>query len=1311
MVLKRLLAKLVKTCWLIVAMSIVLIAMLLSAVRIALPHADGFKDNLSEWIAEEAGQPIEFGKIDADWQGLGPALVLSGVRFNSISETAPLLLNIKSVNVQVDFWRSVMEQRLVARNFVLDGVDLLVNPRLMRESDGSNSDDGLIELLSELFLKHFQRFEVINSKLQVITPAGVIKQLDINQLSWINLAGRHQGVGLFALQGLNDKFKFVLDLYDDIEGEGLNGQLYFQSNRLNVSAWLSNFINEQIEQVDTSINLKGWLTINKGQFVKFDSLLEQSELSWQQEQTRHSLVLDDIRLSAKLSPVVDQWEIQQLNMQLDGQDYISDSIRGTTIAGQSQIQVEDLPLAPIVKLATLFELPDEVNQLLLASADNMTLQRLDINKNRDSQWQILAKVDELGWQAVSGLPGINHWQATVATDLNRLSTQLTSHSSQLIWPGMFENMFELERAEALISTRFDRDFALDIKQLNLTLPQTEIQAQAKLISEKDKPLQLFAFAETKPLQVSDVSLFLPKEEMGVETYEYLLGSLKGGHAEYAQVLWHGSFAEYPFAEQEGVFHARVVMEQGEFKFQPDWPAVTELALQLDFINEGLFFASEQGKLLDVELLDLDASIADLIGVSNLELTAKVKASGQAATAVMNGGSLQDSVGQALNEIQISGDLSGELHLHLNLDTSDDLHVKGKVTFADNPVLIAPTNFAFNQVNGVLEFDMDKIRANDLTFNWGPVPYQINLFGEDTESAYQVSVDLANHWQPSQFLPQMQFANIAEYLDGGFDWQGKLDLSFPKDGFSYEFSLGSDLAGLQVDLPQPFDKSAQQPRAFVLTGSGDLDASVFHAHFGSELNFDAHLPHDTSVFDRVLLTLGEPELTRPAQGFNVVANLEQAVLDDYVKLVLALMADVNAQPSSDKPVIIGKPERIKGQIDKLALGPFDWHKVIVDSKNLDSNWLADVTANEFRGQLNLNEDWHGKGIKIDADYWLIQARENKNETSLETKQQQQITQNIYDNTPPVSLSCKKCEWGKLPLGKVTASLKRQQQALLLESFDLDYKEHKLSGTGNWIYADGISTTQFAGNLNTDDMGHWLREYDLTSAIRDSSATADFVLTWQKAPFLFDKSSLAGDVKWRLGEGYLTEVSDKGARIFSVLSFDSLIRKLRLDFRDVFSKGLFFNSMEGNLQIDNGIASTDDTVMDGVAGNMEIKGVTDLNTEQIDYQIAFVPKVTSSLPVLVAWMVNPVTGVAALALDQVLESAEVVSKIQFELGGTIDKPEIIETKRSSREVQIGNQNKPKVPQPKTSEQSPVQTLPQPNNMTVPSTEPQFPNDGGV
>ena len=114
------------------------------------------------------------------------------------------------------------------------------------------------------------------------------------------------------------------------------------------------------------------------------------------------------------------------------------------------------------------------------------------------------------------------------------------------------------------------------------------------------------------------------------------------------------------------------------------------------------------------------------------------------------------------------------------------------------------------------------------------------------------------------------------------------------------------------------------------------------------------------------------------------------------------------------------------------------------------------------------------------------------------------------------------------------------------------------------------------------------------------------------------------------------------------------------------------------------------MDGVPADLTIQGFANLDTQEINYDLAVAPQVTSSLPVIVGWMVNPVTGIAALALDQVLHSARVISEIKFKVTGTMQEPVVTEIDRKSREIELPKpaQSEPPAPSEQPASQSVVE-----------------------
>jgi len=121
------------------------------------------------------------------------------------------------------------------------------------------------------------------------------------------------------------------------------------------------------------------------------------------------------------------------------------------------------------------------------------------------------------------------------------------------------------------------------------------------------------------------------------------------------------------------------------------------------------------------------------------------------------------------------------------------------------------------------------------------------------------------------------------------------------------------------------------------------------------------------------------------------------------------------------------------------------------------------------------------------------------------------------------------------------------------------------------------------------------------------------------------------------------------------------------------------------------------MKGAAGDMSIKGNTDLNAQVLDYKISYKPNITSSLPAI-AWIatLNPLVVIGAFALDGVITS-NVVSEIKFEVTGPIEDPIQKQVDRKTQNIRVGRSTPPEI----------VDTVPEENNN--PSATPDNSGDG--
>jgi uncharacterized protein YhdP len=501
----------------------------------------------------------------------------------------------------------------------------------------------------------------------------------------------------------------------------------------------------------------------------------------------------------------------------------------------------------------------------------------------------------------------------------------------------------------------------------------------------------------------------------------------------------------------------------------------------------------------------------------------------------------------------------------------------------------------------------------------------------------------------QHLPPLQ-----PYIDGIANWRGNLDLSFPKDGFNYQFQLNSDLPQVVMNFPAPLAKKSGIKQRLRMTSAGDAIGSDVRILLGDDVQFNGQFSHADIQFSNAFLTVGKRPAWQPYAGFNISVDVQEISLEPWYDAIFSVINQSNSKYS-----ILSAPESVIVKSDKVLMANQTFHNGEITAENGEQSWQIEFNAKEARAQADVYHDLNNRGLDVNVAFLNLPSLNTGGESTLYTDE---------FSLPPVSFQCQQCIIEQANLGNIQVDLVPNTKGMHIERLIWDSRFGLLSAQGDWLTNKQGSQTQLTGKFTTDDFGAFLQDLKQDMGIRDSGTDMSFDLNWGKAPHQFEIASLNGQIKWELDDGHLSEISDKGVRILSLFSLDSLVRKLALDFRDVFSKGFFYNGMEGDFDIKNGVVTTDNTEIDGVAGDMVLTGFTDLNNQNINYQIGFRPKVTSSLPLIMAWLVNPATGLAALAFDEVITSAKVVSSLEYSLTGSLNNPVLSEIDRQSEDVPL-------------------------------------------
>jgi uncharacterized protein YhdP len=86
----------------------------------------------------------------------------------------------------------------------------------------------------------------------------------------------------------------------------------------------------------------------------------------------------------------------------------------------------------------------------------------------------------------------------------------------------------------------------------------------------------------------------------------------------------------------------------------------------------------------------------------------------------------------------------------------------------------------------------------------------------------------------------------------------------------------------------------------------------------------------------------------------------------------------------------------------------------------------------------------------------------------------------------------------------------------------------------------------------------------------------------------------------------------------------VKRLSLDFTDVYRQGLAFDDIKGQFSIKDGLAYTEDLTVNAVSATFNIAGFVNLADKTLDQRVAVVPKSSDALPIA-GTIVSGVAGI--------------------------------------------------------------------------------------
>ncbi|EGQ8079244.1 TIGR02099 family protein [Vibrio vulnificus] len=1272
--------------WLLVTL-LLLLAILVTGLRIALPQMNQFQDEIKTWVKQGTGLDVSISSVSGSWRNSHPSVALQGFEA-FLSGEKKVNISVDEVHIEFDLLESILRLQPVVANLNMSGLALDIRsielvaaegPPTREASSESQESSNLIKQLDNLLLRQLEEFSVTQSKIWYQSVSGENRRLDIDRLRWRNQGSHHLAEGVVSVAGTNLNALLVsANFVDHGSLLDVSGEFYVNAEEIAIRQWLTRYVKKETGIDSGKISLKSWLTLQHSQpRYAFVELLP-SELSWT-ENGQHELTLESGIL--KLSPDGEGWKVSghSLTLRTDELEWPQLDIAFDWQPQGWKLNLSQLSLEALLPMAKLLPDSDQTTQTLQKLQPSGTVEdiRVAMSGSDLDSLRYSAELDSLAMRQWDLLPGFHHVSGTLFGDVKQAKASISVIDDVFPYGEVFQAPLNIKQGQVDIVWQNDQNgWRLWADKVTAATPDLQVLGAFRLDFPKDKSPFLSFYAEADAYNVGETWRYLPTLALGRELTDYLSTAIQGGKVNTAKLLWYGELADFPYANNDGMFQAWVGLKQGKFSFDTAWPPITDLQLDLLFQNDAMYLDSKSATLKDVKASRITGRIPELAEGGHIEIEAKATAAGNAVRDYMTATPLVDSVGAALTALQVRGPVKSEFQLNIPFTSDKEPRAWGYAELKGNRVDIDAPPMTLEKVSGRIEFDNDVVKASGLSARLLKQPIAIDFAGESADYGYSVVINTLADWDVKPLVPYVGEQWLGR-LSGHAPWSMDIDLQLNDVGFTYQVDLNAKLNSVASRYPYPLNKNVGEAWQARMQASGNQESitarlQMPNAKYQTEIDITGKVP----VLSATNLVLGSGGFKiSPVVGHHALIRTEYFDLDQWLSVLSQPPKGATSKLAQMDTPEIPLPTRIKVETPTLMLSGIEFHDVDFSARKKNLNWQFNLKSQEAVGQANYLEPYD-LAVSLERLHLYVPGLDEKKaqgESLLTAESPEaplisQFDREFHQLMPNLTLNIDDFWLQGYKVGKVNIDLQRQGKALVWKNISLVSGSNRVDVNGDWTLDGETSQSRMNLKVKSDNNSDLMERFGITSGIQKAPFEITSQVTWDGAPWSMRVNTLDGDVQTEFGKGIITDVSG-AARLLGLFSLDSIIRKMQLDFTDVFDKGMAFNSIKGTGKIQDGVFVTNDIEMDALAGAMRIRGLANMVTRTVDAEVQFTPDITSGIPMLTAFAVAPQTALYVLAISTVISPVvEVFTQVNYSVKGPLDSPTVSEISRSRGEFEL-------------------------------------------
>ncbi len=1246
-------------------LSIIVSTIATVSLRYYLPRIDSYREEILSTINQNTqGLVVSAAEIESHWQPFHPAFALKHVSVKHPHWEKALQLDY--LGFEVDFVRSLMQQRLTFSRIELQRLKLLFTEDDNHQWNlaGFNSREpgafSLKDLTDHLWAVETIDLDSIDIQLKaydeplVSLPSLHVSMLSAGEEKRFEASIQRQNRQLSQLSVITDQKPFSTDF---------SASIYWRLNHYPL-AELWALLNFESALKSAAVDAELWLQWRDQQAtVKADAVLKDLLLEFpalikeQDKDVFRKIDIDKAQFSFLLEyqdSRFDLWMPTLLVSQAE-QHFTLDRL-AIQKTEDLTFEVGSVALAPLSHLLMQLPIADTAREALssLDPQGELRSLMLAVDFNQEA-WDFSLKSDlhSVSVKAYEGAPVLNNVNGQLQASKYSGEVLLDTHDFTLAFPNLYDNSMQFAQANGVIDWTIESDNVFvrgeDIRLSGLYgLAQGGFHLQLPLGNRSGRVSRLALDVGFENVDVGYRHHFIPKT-LSPELLAWLDESIRAGQVTEGGFIFHGPISDPVFEDQQRarsfIEESKAVqlwlnIEDGELHYLSPWPLLSEINGELLLDNNEVQANVHQARLTDFDLQGIKLSLLPKKRGQQLIINGQAKSSAEATLAFLRRPLFDDKLAFLKNWQTKKGRISADVDVSMLIENpNDSLNINVAADVINTNLRLPDIDLSLTRIHGPLNFNLKKGLSSD--------GLRAKVFDETMSAVIRSNNDGGKLSTTIDFNTKINVKDLVQWtgqpglnlLSGSTMLEGQL--FFSSENANLE--LSSDMKGMGFDLPEPFFKQASDSREFSLQWPllvSKHDTAELLVNMGSAVEIRFLL--DDKGFSAGQINLGlkkgayqKRKIIVAGQLTTVDAEQWWDVFERYTEYSEGAESHLSSSSSpaslSDwaievENLHVRQLNAFGHQLQRSTLDIFDtssYVQLAIRHPQLDGR------VRVFQKEQPLHIDL----THIDVSF-LMESQQDKKAVEEQSKTFSALVDPKIADLPDMNVEINRLHWGEDDYGEWSFKLRSQAQQIVLNDLQANVKHLQLMGADTqgaslrWSLGE-MPTTTFSGRFKADNLADVLTAWGYQQEIISETAQFDIQAQWPGGPDDLTLNNAVGDAKINWRNGSFADVSESqtsALKIASFLNVGLLVDRLQLDFSDLSSKGLVYDTVDGQVFFEQGVFTLKEELdVKAPSSEIQLKGWADLNTDTIDMAMGVTLPIASNLP----WIVALAAGLPAAA----------------------------------------------------------------------------------